>query len=109
MHWIDGEWKLLERLQDIAALRHRVISANLANAEVPGYRAKEVRFREALSESLARGTLPDVDKACIVETEEPVSLEEEIGNLAKNTLLYRTWTRLLSLQLRSLRAAIGGR
>jgi flagellar basal-body rod protein FlgB len=33
-------------------LRHNVTSANIANAETPGYKAKEVQFEDALARAV---------------------------------------------------------
>ncbi len=36
-------------LLDVRAAQHRVISSNIANEETPGYRAKEVHFKDTLA------------------------------------------------------------
>jgi flagellar basal-body rod protein FlgB len=39
---------LLEKSLDIRSEKNRVISANIANQDTPGFRAKEVNFKETL-------------------------------------------------------------
>ena len=109
MDLLDSDLVLLERMQDVAALRHRLMASDLANAEVPGFKGFEVRFEEELARALARGEDPSGVRARLVERREKPALEESMGDMARNTLLFRTWTRLLSIRLKGLRAAIGGR
>ena len=49
---------LLLRLLSATELRARVISANIANQNTPGYTRQEVRFEEQLKRVLERGGKP---------------------------------------------------
>ena len=40
---------LLEKSLDIRSEKNRIISANIANQDTPGYRAKELNFKESLN------------------------------------------------------------
>ncbi|MCC6445232.1 MAG: flagellar basal body rod protein FlgB [Armatimonadetes bacterium] len=51
----------LKRGMDVASLRQQVIADNLANANVPGYKRKEVHFEEAFRAALERKAVPDSD------------------------------------------------
>jgi flagellar basal-body rod protein FlgB len=39
---------------DLRGARQRVIASNVANEETPGYRAKDLQFKEALSQAAKR-------------------------------------------------------
>lgn len=49
---------LLERSLDVIAKRHQVLLANVANEETPGYKAKDLDFRETLAAVGGRGAGP---------------------------------------------------
>ena len=50
---IDDRMQNLTKMLDVAALRHEVHAANVANLNTPGYRAKEVEFEDAFARPLA--------------------------------------------------------
>jgi len=117
-------------------LRNSVTSANIANAETPGYKAQKVDFEDALSAAIDRegaGKLnadhaehfvvgqgsvsrlkadvydnPDVNTTNDKNT---VDLEKEMANLAENTILYKAAIQMINKKLAGLRYAIteGGR
>jgi flagellar basal-body rod protein FlgB len=47
--------QLLERSLDVIAKRHQVLLANVANEETPGFKAKDLDFRETLAAVGGRG------------------------------------------------------
>ncbi len=87
---------LLARLMDVAQLRHRVISQNLANVNTPGYHQREVSFEDAFARALGKqgekGALQVAPR--VVEAQggvarqdgNTVDLDRELGNLNKNSL-----------------------
>ena len=110
---------MLSRVLDTAALRHRVISNNLANVNTPGFQRKEVSFEESFSRELQRGG--EVRAAAVqprvVESQTEtarqdgnnVDLDKEMGDLSKNALVFDTAIQLLMGQIASMRTAIAGR
>ena len=46
---IFGSVELMGAVLDLRAAQHRVISSNIANEETPGYRAKEIHFKDTLA------------------------------------------------------------
>jgi flagellar basal-body rod protein FlgB len=109
---------LLGAMLDASTLRQRIVAANLANAETPGYRAKTVRFDAALE-----GAVRDGDdgalraaKPEVVEREgrvnangNDVDVDQEIGEMNRNALAYQTLLAVALMKKGQLRAAIGGR
>ena len=110
---------MLSRLLDTAALRHRVISNNLANVNTPGFHRKEVSFEEAFSREIQRGGAGSVSEVHprVVESQtggtrqdgNNVDLDQEMGDLGKNALMFNTATQLLLGAISSMRTAITGR
>ncbi|MER3425006.1 MAG: flagellar basal body rod protein FlgB [Nitrospiraceae bacterium] len=130
MKIFDTTIDVLERMLDLRGMRHRVIAANIANEETPGYRAKDLRFPDALSAAVraqphiavqathARhlGTpesFPQV-KGRVVELPTPdlpldansVNLDFEMAKLSDNAMHYNTAATVISLRFRQLLAAI---
>lgn len=80
----------LERALDIAARRQAVISHNVANANTRGY--KPLRFDEVLGRA--------VEKA----GGRGIILEEEMADLASNSLAYSSYVKLLASKINIMRA-----
>lgn len=104
---------------DVAALRHQVIANNIANINTPGFRQLSVSFEDALDKALTKGNMAEIQRVGpkIVEglggatrlDGNNVDVDLEMGDLAKNTLFFRTINQALANQLGILRIAISGR
>lgn len=123
---MDSGFDILEKLLNATRLRHRVITSNIANADTPNYRAKDVDFGKILDESAAelRATDPRHIRGAGGRVEagegsaEPslswgdrnnVELDMEIAKMTENGLLHETGVRLLSVKMRMIRNAAKGR
>ncbi len=115
----SSQMDTLARLLDIADLRHRVIAENVANVNTPGYHAMTVSFEDSFQQALKRrdGRALQVQPR-IVEGDETlqtrldgntVDIDMEMAQLAKNSILYRTYTQILTHQVGLMRSAIIGR
>ncbi len=131
--------KTLSALNSSAQFRHlrqTVTTANVANAETPGYVAKKVDFEEALARAVdtdgmgrlgsndpahfptGRGALSSV-RADVYDNPEgsvnpdgnTVDLEREMSTLAENSIMYKAAVQLMNKKLAALRYAVteGGR
>lgn len=121
---------------DFRLLRHGVVSANIANAETPGYKAKKLDFEEALSRAIdheglgkahtsddehflmgqgaisrARADVYDNPDVNVTNDGNTVDMEKELSNLAENSILYRAALQLINKKMGALRYAVteGGR
>ena len=112
------QFDMLGRLLDVAALRHRVIANNLANVNTPGYHRLDVSFEDAFARTLQR---QGVDRAValqphVIETKggtvrsdgNSVDLDQELGQLSKNALMYLSFNQFLGGQIAMMRSAITG-
>jgi flagellar basal-body rod protein FlgB len=118
-------------------LRNNVTSANIANAETPGYQAKKVEFEGALANALrlesaagvthsdpnhlaiaGEGSIGRVRADVFDNPEGPVTndgnnvdMEKEMATLAENSILYRAAIQLINKKLASMKyaASDGGR
>ena len=110
-------------------IRHNITSANIANAETPGYHAKKLEFEEALARALdidgnsalstshkehfALGSRPEVSPGIYDNPDvalnndgNTVDLEKEMSALAENSILYKSALQLINKKMASLKYAI---
>lgn len=116
--------RLMERGLDLSALRHRVISENIANSETPGYKKKEVSFSGLLEDAVA--AYPDeITTGLLTKNEQKdavreiktittrndgnnVDVDEEMVKLAQNTLYYQALSQQIGAHFMQLRTVING-
>lgn len=102
---------------DATALRQKVLSNNLANANTPGYIRKDVEFSEALADAIDGG-IKDIRKSqaeVVIDDDAPVdnrgnsvSLQKEMAEIAQNALLYDFAAEMTGQKFNLLRKAITG-
>ena len=132
----DKSTKALGARINFAQLRHNVVSSNIANVETPGYKAKRLRFEEALSRAIdlsgkarmlasepghiangpgrisnVRADVfedPDVN---LTNDENTVDLEKEMAVLKENSIIYKAAVQLINKKLGVLKYTVteGGR
>jgi len=49
---MDDSIKLLEKIMDICAYRQKILASNIANADTPKYKAKDLNFQEELKRAV---------------------------------------------------------
>ena len=105
---------LLGKALGAAELRHQVIANNLANVDTPGFRAQRVVFEELLAQALERGEGGVEPKVVRANAGAPgpdgndVRLEDQVGTMLKNSVLYKTYMRILAKRYRQMELAIRG-
>lgn len=120
----------LQRLVDLAALRHKLLASNIANATSPEYQRRDIDFQKELSQAMeTRRVRPKVtrpehivsDRAAGAPqvqrltggTNAPevsgVDIDKEMGELATNELNYEVGLKLISKAFSGLHTAIRGR
>jgi flagellar basal-body rod protein FlgB len=105
---------LLVRLIGACEQRARVVSANIANSNTPGYVRQIVRFEELLGAELrAGGDAAEVAPEVAHDLQTParpdgnnVSLELELNALRENRLLYEAYSSILRSHFALVESAI---
>ena len=118
MDLFGSDLALMSRLMSVATKRHEVTAMNLANINVPEFRARTLRFEEDFQQALREG---GADKALTVRAQvevdedapikadgNSVHLEREFALMQKNQLLYGVWSTIMKKKLDHIRMAISG-
>ncbi len=105
----------LERCLDLLAARQRVVASNIANADTPGYRAREIDFRSELESFAAQSSPTSFYPALLVREKwgqgakndgNNVDLDHELESLSENALRFSLASSMLQKQIQELRNAI---
>ncbi len=104
--------KSLARYLDVTAYRQGVVSANIANLDTPGYRARDINFQQELNKALQDPDAPVAPRSQEVPglLERPdgnsVSMDREGLLLAQTQLQFSTGVALLRSELKRISMAI---
>lgn len=129
----DSNVQLLGKVLDLRAQKSQVISANIANAETPGFSPSRFNFEEDLSAALNNtkgvqlttshqahiplgpSNFNSVTGKVVVEEDRSkigdgngVSVDQEMIDLSENALLYETAAQLLKKKMSLVKHVISG-
>jgi flagellar basal-body rod protein FlgB len=108
MFSIDPTLELLGRTLDACALRQAVYSANIANADTPGYQTKDIDFENELQSQMS-GSKPNVIEVSGLRNKNDgnnVDMDREARLLAENALRFSVASQLAHSEISTLRTAI---
>ncbi len=107
---IDSVSQDLEKYMDLVSMRQKLVAANIANADTPGYRTQDIDFQSAF-ESLAAGERPELIEVPDLKVKNDgndVSIDRESRLLAENALRFRLASALLKDKFSLVKQAIQG-
>ncbi len=114
MALVDSTQQLLEAAMRGSWQRETALTNNIANADTPGYKPREVNFESALQSAIDVGEAPEeVQFQTEVEPIEAgpngagVSVDQESAKLAENGLDYQAITEVMGARNTIMRTAIG--
>ena len=97
----------LNRYMDVLSFRQKLVAANIANADTPDFKTKDIDFELELQTA---GVRPGrIVEAAGLETKNDgnnVSLDREARLLAENALRFNMASNLMKAQLRLVKAAL---
>lgn len=98
------------------SMRQRAIASNVANAQTPGYRRIDVNFQDLLSKAIdpnGKVNLKSIEPELYQPQTTPVknngndvTIDYEVGQMVRNSLKHKTYTRLLSKVYKQMEQAI---
>jgi flagellar basal-body rod protein FlgB len=97
----------LEKYMDLLSARQHLVAANIANADTPGYRARDIDFQNELQSAIS-GPPREVEVADLPVKNDGnnVSLDRESRMLAENALRFQVASGLLRTKIQNIRSAI---
>ncbi|WP_080846453.1 flagellar basal body rod protein FlgB [Cytobacillus gottheilii] len=128
MKLFSGTISTLEGALNYSSLKQKVISQNIANVDTPGYKAKDVSFKETLNEAVAgsqKAYRTDVRHYDFKTNSTPngivsqrnvsynhsgnsVDIDKEMSDLATNQIYYNALVDRMSGKLSSLQNVLKG-
>ncbi len=105
---LNGIATQLEHYMDLLAARQRVVSSNIANADTPGYRTRDIDFQHEFT-ALAQGATPTVQEVDGLQSKTDgnnVDIDREARLLAENALRFNLASNLLRAQIQMVRSAV---
>ncbi|MBM3725319.1 MAG: flagellar biosynthesis protein FlgB [Acidobacteria bacterium] len=93
---------------DLLSARQKLVTANIANADTPGYLTKDIDFQYEFM-TLAEGESPQVFEAQGLRGKNDgnnVSVDREARLLAENAIRFNLMTSLMRTEIRAVRSAI---
>lgn len=110
----EGMIEGLGQALDLYQSRHRVLAENVANAETPGYRARDLDFGAALAEAFdGRSGAPAGTPEAVVDPKAPVKLDgnsvdvdSEMARLSQNALKIVALSQIIARKYAGLRSII---
>lgn len=111
----DNAMEVIEYALDALTLRSEVVANNVANSEVPGFRASRVSFENELRRAIdgagpERMGQPSIDRApgSPDATGNTVNLESEVVEMIRTNLLQQAMVEAFNFKAGLLRSAIRG-
>ncbi|MFP1721824.1 flagellar basal body rod protein FlgB [Lonsdalea quercina] len=130
---LDASFRFQQEALNLRAQRQEILSANIANADTPGYQARDIDFSSELNKALKQGrasgtttslattsarhipasttSMPDLDLLYRVPDQpaldgNTVDMDRERTNFADNSLRYQTDLTLLNGQIKSMMSVL---
>lgn len=124
---------ILEKALDLRSKKHNVIASNIANMDTPDYKAFDLIIEKELQKVTGKGNSISLNKTnkahmqsqrskaggvsvVIDDTQElslrgdgnTVDIDKQMGNMAENTLMYKTAAQMIHKKFQGLKSAIQG-
>lgn len=106
---MEGMTLSLERYMNLLVARQQLVASNIANADTPGYKTRDLDFQSEFRNALEAGGTPmirELDNLPVKNDGNNVSIDREARLLAENALRFNVTSNLLRGELRMMKMAI---
>jgi flagellar basal-body rod protein FlgB len=100
----------LERYMDLLSARQKLVVSNIANADTPGYKTRDIDFQSEFRNAIDPSQ-PEVAEVSGLKTKNDgnnVNIDRESRLLSENDIRFSVATNLFKARLKALRSAIDG-
>src|SRR3954470_18856804 len=97
----------VEHYMSLLSARQKLVASNIANADTPGYRTRDIDFQKEFAQ--AAGLAPQVEEPTDLVMKSDgnnVSIDRESRLLSENALRFNVASQMLRSQIRTVRSAI---
>ena len=107
---LDPTSSQIERFLSLVAVRQRLVASNIANADTPGYKTRDIDFEAALNTSLAASSPMPAEVSGLITKNDGnnVDLDREARLLSEDALRFSVGSNLLRSRIKVMRMAIEG-
>jgi flagellar basal-body rod protein FlgB len=122
---MDKGFNILQKIVQATNVRQKVLASNVANADTPGYKGKDVKFDNLLGKemhllttnpkhlgganSATAGGKKEIEDTLSWEDRNNVELNVEVANMTENAMLHDTAITIMSTKIKMFKDAIGRR
>ena len=104
---LEGVSSNLERYMNLLSARQKVVASNLANADTPGYKTRDIDFKSEFEAQMGSEPRPlEIQGLRTKNDGNNVDIDREARLLAENALRFSIASNLARGQLRAIRSAI---
>jgi len=105
---LDHVGASVERYMSLLSARQKLVAANIANADTPGYKTKDIDFRSEFDNQIGKldPTVTEVQGLKTRSDGNNVDMDRESRLLAENALRFSVAANLVRSDLQTLRSAI---
>lgn len=108
----DKNMMVLEKMIDISVFRQKLLASNIANADTPGYKAKDIAFQDELNKAVegAKGSYKIYETYSSMPNRDgnSVNLDVEMSKMTENALIHSAATQILSTKIRMMKSVLTG-
>jgi flagellar basal-body rod protein FlgB len=105
---LDGLASQIEHYMDLVSSRQKLVASNIANADTPGYKTRDIDFASELRSFMSSAT-PGVQEVEGLKTKNDgnnVSLDREARLLTENDMRFNIATQMMKSEIKDLKNAI---
>ena len=105
---LNGIAGSLEHYMDLLSARQKLVASNIANADTPGYKTRDIDFQFEFMSQL-QGQSPNVIEApglAVHNDGNNVSIDREARLLSENAMRFNVASNLMRSQFRLIKSAI---
>lgn len=107
---IKDDLAIYSKAMDLRVKRQDVIASNIANADTPGFKARDIDFKSEMAKAIS-GISKPAELMYRTETQSAVDgntvdMDVERASMAENALQYQILTQMVSDRFRNVRLAL---
>jgi flagellar basal-body rod protein FlgB len=108
---LEGVGAGVERYMNLLSARQKLVASNIANADTPGFKTKDIDFQAELANQMGGAQSPNPIEVSGLKTKNDgnnVDMDREARLLAENALRFDVASSMARNEIQSIKSAIEG-